>query len=158
MKYLKKWFIYETVFIIVGGSLLHFVYDLFKQNKFVGIFALKNESIFEYLKFGYKKNNFITAKAISLYSGIILVLFLVYGYTGIIGKHNVILDILIFIISVLLSQYFGFKLLTSKYQVNSLIKAIASILIVVLIILVVHFSFYPPSHSIFKDPTKTFLF
>ena len=174
MKYLKKWFIYETVFIIVGGSLLHFVYDLFKQNEFVGIFPLKNESIFEhlklliwpliffsiveYLKFGYKKNNFFTAKAVSLYSGIILVLFLVYGYTGIIGKHNVILDILIFIVSVLLSQYFGFKFLTSKYQVNFLIKDIASILIVVLIILVIHFSFYPPSHSIFKDPTKTFLF
>lgn len=157
-----------------GGSLLHFVYDLFKQNEFVGIFAPKNESIFEhlkllvwplfffslveYLKFGYKKNNFITAKAVTLYSGILLILFLVYGYTGILGKHNVIVDILIFIVSVLLSQYFGYQLLTSEYQVNSLIKVIASILIIVLTVLIIHFSFYPPSHSLFKDPTKTLLF
>lgn len=174
MKQLKKWFVYETVFIIGGGSLLHFVYDLFKQNEFVGIFAPKNESIFEhlkllvwplfffslveYLKFGYKKNNFITAKAVTLYSGILLILFLVYGYTGILGKHNVIVDILIFIVSVLLSQYFGYQLLTSEYQVNSLIKVIASILIIVLTVLIIHFSFYPPSHSLFKDPTKTLLF
>ena len=37
-------------FLFILGSLLHFAYDLSKQNKIVGTFTPVNESIFEHSK------------------------------------------------------------------------------------------------------------
>ena len=47
---LKTFEIVSTIFIIVSGILLHFLYDWSNNNTLVGIFSAINESTREHLK------------------------------------------------------------------------------------------------------------
>ncbi|QVK17553.1 hypothetical protein KHQ81_11935 [Mycoplasmatota bacterium] len=164
----KKWFIVGTIFIILFGSLLHFVYEWSGNNPLVGIFGAVNESTWEHLKLLFwpallfsiveyifldkDYNNYITAKAVSFYLGIFLIISLFYTYTGIIGENCLFMDIAIFIISVIISQYIGYKIMTSDKDVSKQVNIISLIAIVILIFAFVIFTFDPPKIPLFKDP------
>lgn len=165
---IKKWYIMGTVFIILFGTLLHFVYEWSGNNAFVGIFGAVNESTWEHLKLlfwpafifsiieyifiGKDFNNYITAKAISFYVGILLIITLFYTYTGIIGNNCLVMDISIFIISVIISQYIGYKITTANSDVSMKVNIISFIAIVLLVLAFVVFTFNPPQIPLFKDP------
>jgi len=167
MKNLKKWFIGGTIFIILFGTLLHFVYEWSGNCAFIGIFGAVNEStwehlkllfwpaiifsIFEYIYIGKDFQNYISAKVISIYVGIISIIIMFYTYTGIIGTHFLIIDILIFILSVVLSQYIGYKITTSEKILSDRITIIAIKALIVLTILFIVFTFYPPQLPLFED-------
>ena len=168
-KYADKWYIAGTVFTIVFGTLLHFVYEWSGKNSIVGIFGAVNEStwehlkllfwpllifsILEYLFIGKKYNNYVFAKAVSFYAGILLIISLFYTYTGIIGKHFVALDISIFVVSVIVCQYIGYKITISSLKVSKTIYIISLIAIMLLVTAFVFFTFNPPKIPLFKDPT-----
>jgi hypothetical protein len=159
-----------TVFIIVFGTILHFVYEWSGNNAIVGVFSAVNEStwehlkllfwpalffsIFEYTLLGKYFYNYITAKAISLYGGVLLIISSFYTYTGVIGKHLLAVDIAIFIISVMISQYIGYRITTSKAKVGQIGNMLSVIAIVVLIIAFVVFTVHPPQIPLFKDPSS----
>ena len=165
---IKKWYIVGTVFIILFGTLLHFTYECSGNNTIVGIFSAVNEStwehlkllfwpafifsIIEYLFIGKDYNNYITAKAISFYVGLLLIVSLFYTYTGIVGDNCLIMDVSIFIISVIISQYIGYKITTSNSDVSMEVNIIAIIAIVLLVLAFVIFTFSPPRIPLFKDP------
>ncbi len=167
---IKKWFILDTLFVIVFGTLLHFVYDWSGNNDVVGIFGAINESTWEHLKLlfwpafifsiieyiyiGKNFNNYVTAKCISLYLGVILIVVLFYTYTGIIGYNLLFLDIAIFIISVLISQYLGYKIINQNKDFGKSVNVISLIFIVVLAFAFIHFTFYPPEIPLFENPEK----
>lgn len=164
----KNWYIMGTVFIILFGSLLHFVYEWSGNNAFVGIFGAVNESTWEHLKLlfwpsfifsiieyyfiGKDFNNYKTAKVISFYVGLLLIISLFYTYTGVIGDNCLVMDISIFIISVIISQYIGYRITVANSDVSSKANFISSIAIVLLIIAFVFFTFNPPKIPLFKDP------
>ncbi len=169
----KKIIILEIVgflFTVLFGSFLHFAYAISDYYKPLALIAAVNESTWEHLKlafwpaflfaiiefyvFGSKNKNFLFAKLISLYSMPILIIFFFYSYLLFI-KGNLFIDIFIFIISVFLGYFIGYKILVSKKSFGKL-KWIAIILILLEIFafsLLTYFSF----HSfLFKDPITSF--
>jgi len=167
---LKKTTIWGTVFIIVVGSLLHFVYEWSGESRFIAIFGAINEStwehlkllfwpalifsIFEYLWVGNKYNNYLTARAISLYLGIFLIISMFYTYTGIFGNHFLVVDILIFVLSVVISQYVFYKIATADYSVSNTINIISLVAIILLMVAFMVFTINPPQIPLFQDPTS----
>jgi len=49
-KKLSYYCILSSIFCIILGTLLHFTYEWFNLNKFVGFFSATNESTWEHLK------------------------------------------------------------------------------------------------------------
>ncbi len=165
---MKKWYVVGTIFILIFGSFLHFVYE-WLQYDIIGIFGAVNESIWEHLKLlfwpalsfsiveytyiGHQYENYITAKAISFYLGLFLIISLFYTYTGIVGNNYLVVDILIFILSVFISQYVGYKITISNRSFNQIINFISLLGIVLIIFAFVIFTFNPPHIPLFQDPT-----
>lgn len=114
---MKKSTIIGIIFTVLLGSLLHFTFEWSGENSFVGLFSAVNEStwehlkllffplifftIFERVKYGDKRPNLITARAIGAIVGLILIPIIFYGYTAILGDNFFIFDILTFIIAVI---------------------------------------------------------
>lgn len=167
-KIIKKWFIIGSIFSLVFGTLLHFVFEWSNYNSLVGIFSPINESTWEHLKLllwpgfifmiieyfliGYKYNNYIVSKVISLLIGMSLIVILFYTYTGIIGRNNLVVDISIFVLSVIITQYIGYKLIISIKKFTILQSIIAIIILVIIIMLFTIFTFTPPKIPLFADP------
>jgi hypothetical protein len=165
----KKIIVYHilgAVFATIFGSLLHFIYEISGYLKPVAVIGAVNESTWEHLKiafwpvfifllieyFIYGKNikNFYFAKIKQLYTTPILIIVLFYGYTALI-KHNLFLDIFIFIIAIVIGYIVSYKILLwkkdfSKY--NFLIISLAIILILAFSLL----SYFPLKNFLFLDP------
>ena len=166
---IKKWTTYGIVYIIIFGTLLHFAYEWSGNNSIVGIFGSVNESTWEHLKLlfwpafifsiveficiGRHYKNYIAAKAVSFYIGIFMIISLVNTYTGVVGKNFLVLDISIFIASVISSQYMAYKIIKSKSRVGILVTIISIIAIILLVAAFVFFTFNPLQIPLFKDPS-----
>ncbi len=156
-----------ALFIIILGTLLHFTYEWLNCWKPAALFAAVNESVWEHLKLAFWPSllfavieysllgetacSFIKAKAASLYIMPAAIIILFYTYTGILGHNVLIIDILIFIISVLLGQYASYKIQTTQSPATSnCCLSIAAILLAVAAFSL--FTFYPPHLNLFLDP------
>ncbi len=155
------------ILLIISGSLLHFLYDWSNQSIIISPFAPVNESTWEHLKllffpatiitvlefFLFKHNYpFITNKIYALLLGLISIPILFYSYTFIVGTHFLFADILIFIISVLIF-WFVSKFLNYKGYNKSIAQFIFAITIfIILLIMFIVFTFYPPHCFLFQDP------
>jgi hypothetical protein len=166
----KKVLIYEivgTIFIVFLGSALHFTYDLSGKLAIVGAFSAVNESVWEHLKLAFwpsliwllieylpiKKvtNNFLTAKTLGTCVMVALIPVVFYSYTSIVGQSIFAIDITTFIVAVVLGQvvsYFFFK--KNRFSRNA--DKVALVILVVLGIAFIVFTFYPPHLPIFQDP------
>jgi hypothetical protein len=164
-------FVYELVgmvFIIVLGSMLHFTFELSGSNPVVGAFSAVNESVWEHLKLVFwpallfmfieyvllrKKviSNFALAKTAGIYLAIAIIPVVFYSYTAITGESIFLLDIATFIFAVIIGQLLSYKLLTYK-KLSESFNRISLVLLVLLGIAFVLFTFYPPQLIIFRDP------
>jgi len=157
-----------TLFIVLIGSILHF---LFKWSGYfypLGPIAAVNESVWEHLKLGFwpviffapiefiflkdklQESNFITARMIAANTIPISIVVIFYSYTAIIGTNLLIFDILTFIIAVVIGQIASYKLMVLK-QLPKYSRFISLILLVILAIIFVVFTFFPPTLPIFRD-------
>lgn len=156
----------SIIIISILGTFFHFLYDISKHNKVVGLFAAVNESTWEHIKIAltptilwsiydgyiYGRNpNYFTAKLSSLLILITFIPTIFYLYKYFTNKPIIIVDILIFYIAIILSQFSFYsiiKLQTLGFATNYL--SCISIFIV--------FGFYmvltllPIKSFIFKDP------
>jgi hypothetical protein len=155
------------VFIIVFGSILHFTFEWSGHQAAVGVFSAVNESVWEHLKLGFwpaivfaliefkylKKatNNFLVGKTVGIYLIPVIITVLFYSYTAILGESLLVIDILTFIIAVIIGQLVSYRLLTSKTLPYNLDR-ISLIALLLLGLVFVFFTFYPPHLSIFQDP------
>jgi hypothetical protein len=156
------------VFIIVLGSMLHFTFELSSSNPVVGAFSAVNESVWEHLKLVYwpallfmfieymllrKKmiNNFALAKTGGIYLAIVIIPVVFYSYTAITGESIFLLDIATFIFAVIIGQLLSYKLMTYK-KLSEGFNKLSLVLLVLLGIAFVLFTFYPPQLIIFRDP------
>jgi hypothetical protein len=164
-------FVYELVgivFIIALGSMLHFTFELSGDNPVVGAFSAVNESVWEHLKLVFwpallfmfieyvvlrKKviSNFALAKTAGIYLAIVIIPVVFYAYTTITGESIFLLDIATFIFAVIIGQLFSYRLLTYK-KLSEGFNRMFLVLLVLLGIAFVLFTFYPPQLVVFRDP------
>jgi hypothetical protein len=166
----NKVLIYEivgTLFIVFLGSALHFTYELSGKLVFIGAFSAVNESVWEHLKLAFwpsliwllieylplkkQTNNFLTAKTIGTYLMVVIIPIIFYSYTSITGKSIFAIDITSFIIAVIVGQIGSYQLL-KKNQLPRITDKVAIVILVVLGIAFIVFTFYPPHLPIFQDP------
>jgi hypothetical protein len=161
---LEHWEFTGIFFIIVLGSLLHFAFELSGYWKGMGLIAAVNESVWEHLKLGFwpaviyalieypylRENNFIIAKAIGILLIPLFIAGLFYFYTAIVGYNIVALDILIFFIAVIMGQVASYSLL--KYELLEKWNLAGLAVVVLLAVLFMIFTVYPPHVPLFQDP------
>jgi hypothetical protein len=165
-KYILKWELLGIVFIVIIGSALHFVFDLFGGWPPLAIIAAVNESVWEHLKLGFwpaliyglieyryinkLSSNFLFAKAIGilLIPAAITVLF--YGYTAF-TEHILAVDIAIFVVAVVIGQMTSYKILTTT-ALPSWTKRLGIVLLIAMLIAFATLTYYPPQLPIFLDP------
>ena len=166
------WFqIAGAIFTIIVGSLLHFVFEWSGGNEIVGILGSVNESTWEHLKllafpvilfglieyFAYGKDleNFIPVKFLSILLGMATIVVTFYTYTGILGDHYLVLDILTFVLGVIVTYTFAYRnLIAGERFTSSAARIIGVVGIIVLIALFAVFTFHPPEIELFFDGTK----
>ena len=164
-KEIKKYQIISAIIVFILGTLLHFTYNFFDENKFIGIISSINESVWEHLKLiffpmifntivgyiyiGKKIPNFLCSKTIGIITAILTMIVFFYTYSGILGKNIAIVDILSFYIIVALGEFVSYIFMINRIKCNN--KLSVAILLVILLLFVV-FTFKAPPIGIFKDP------
>lgn len=163
------WEIAGFIFVIVTGTLLHFVYNWTGQNRLAGIFSPVNESTWEHLKLlfyptllysiveyfviGNRFPNFIAAKTLGITVGMLVIVAVFYTYTGIVGQHYLWADILTFVLGVASTYAYSWR--TIHQADAGMIPQFTAILItLVLLACFAIFSFYPPHIPLFLDPVS----
>ena len=164
-KNILKLSIIGAIFVIIAGSVLHFVYEWSGENVIVGIFAPVNESVWEHMKLStfpfllfallelylLRKNlkNFWCAKAAEVYLAIIFMIAFFYTYNIFVEESILFLDILSFVIAVVLGKFVSYKILVTEKQIKGMFLSV--IFLIILISAFVVFTFYPPEFGLFKE-------
>lgn len=157
------------LFCFVLGTLLHFAYQWSGENLLVASFSAVNESVWEHLKlvfypmllmaiieyFFVKKvvNNYMEAKTIGIFISMSFIIASFFTYTGIIGTHFLIMDILIFIISIILGEWIAYRLMKRKNESTIQSKILASLITVFLLICFIVCTYTTPTVNLFRDFT-----
>ena len=171
MENIRKWQMAGAAFTIITGTLLHFVYGWFGGIVWAVIGPV-NESTWEHLKlifwpavffavaeylaYGKKTDGFIPIRVTSIITGMASVVVLFYTYSGILGRNVLVLDIMVFIISVAVMYVFSYyklrnpgKLFTMFFSSSCEVSVIAA-----MCILMVIFIYDPPEIGLFQDPVS----
>ena len=165
-KYVLKWEVSGILFVFLLGALLHFWFEWSGESRIVGLLAPVNESVWEHFKLGFwpmclfaameyrflqgQVNNFLTAKAAAIYIIPIVTALLFYGYTTITGEEILIVDILIFLVAIVIGQLTSYKLMISS-PLPQYTNFISPLFIILLALILMLFTFYPPHLPIFLD-------
>lgn len=169
MKPLKRYTIIGIVFVLITGTLAHFLYDWSKNNYIAGLFTPINESIWEHMKllffpmliysfflifrFGKTYSCITSSLFFGIITGTLLIPILFCAYTSILGRDILILDIGTFIISIIIAFCFSYKLtLSCKLEPYTLLLCV---FVCVLFLSFLFFTYHPPETQIFQDPTVT---
>ncbi len=160
--------IFGVIFTLIVGTLLHYTYEWSGSSLLLSFIAPTNESVFEHLKllmtpfllwtlneyvhYGQFMKNFIPAKTIGLIAGIVFIILFFYGYTALLGRNYLAMDIASFAISVFIA--FGLSHVLMELPVLGLfpIRLLADGCLTVLILSTVIFSVYPPRGALFDSP------
>lgn len=154
------------LFILILGTLSHFFYEWFGHKKIFALLFSVNESVWEHIKLALGptflwiiievpflgiNGSFLFAKLICLLTLIIFIPVFFYIYLAIFKKSILFLNILEFIISIALGQFFSY-LAYNYLVVSTQINYISIGFIFAIIILYLLFTFKPPRVFLFMDP------
>lgn len=157
----RNWEIADFIFIVLAGSLLHFVYGWSGERAAVGVFSPINESVWEHLKLLYfpalvfggieyiflrkRTRSLITAKAVGILIGMLFTVAAFYSYTAIAGDNFLWADIGLFVLSAAIAAY------CSYHWRNSFSGNIVGFnIMLVLFGMFVAFTFFTPDIFIFN--------
>ena len=168
MKKSKKYLVLAIIsFLIISilGTLLHFTYETSNENVIVGIFSAVNESVWEHLKlivipmlivsiYEYKflkdNNNFFFSMLIRILVGMGSIV-LIYNLGNLVFDRNIdIINISSYYISIFIAQIIWYILML-KISIAQIINNISLVIMWVIIVLFVVFTFIPPRIELFKD-------
>lgn len=168
MNKLKRYTILGFLFVSITGSISHFVYEWSGNNLILGLFFPVNESTWEHMKLSFfpmTLYSFIMEKKLkkeypcitsALPFGIITATFLIpaffYTYSGILGQHFLVLDIAVFLASVLVAfiTVYRLALSCSLSSYATTLKLLAGILAACFLC----FTYHAPDLGIFMIPGK----
>ena len=156
---------FGIIFVCALGMINHFLYNAFGNNIIVGIFTPVNDSVWEHLKllffpfmfyvaaeyflFGKRINGFLFSRFVGVMCGMIFIPLVFYAYTLLFGKSILVFDILIFILSVLISFRISTKLILNEKNQNVFLNISGIILFLGVTLLFAGFTFFPPSTPLF---------
>ena len=165
---IKTFHICGAIFTVIVGSLLHFAYEFSGSNVVIGHISAVNESTWEHLKllalpylffgcisyfvYGKEYANFIPVSIYTLLVGFVSVILLFYGYTGVLGFNVDWLNILIFVLSVLISYYCSYNWLRLGRFCDPAQKSASLMLLFLLLVCFWIFTDAPPHLGLFRDP------
>lgn len=157
-------------FIVIGGlgSLFHFVYEWTNENMIVGLFFSVNESVWEHLKLIFypaliyftaeyfiikpKTDNYISQITVSIFYAMATTISLFYIYTGILGFNVDVINIMIFLLSVIVLIIKRNKIAEEEKFKSKNAKILFIFLLVITALLFAVWSYNPPSLGIFTPP------
>lgn len=167
MKHLKHYTIIGIIFVIIAGTLAHFLYGWTGNNPIVGLFTPINESVWEHmkllffpmllyslimiLKFHRKYSCITSALCFGILVGAFLIPLFYYTYTFILNKNVFILDIGTFIASIVIAFWLSYRL-TLSCRLESY-TSLLCIMVCLLFACFLAFTYRPPNITIFQDPT-----
>lgn len=167
MKHLKRYTIIGIIFVLATGTLAHFLYNWTGNNRIVGLFTPVNESIWEHmkllffpmllysfimiLKFYHKYPCITSSLSFGILAGAFLIPLFYYVYTSILGRNFFLLDISIFVLSIIIAFWLSYKL-TLSCKLESY-NTLLIIMVCVLFVCFLVFTYHPPDSTIFQDPT-----
>lgn len=169
MQHIKGYTIAGAIFVLITGTLAHFLYEWTNDNFIVGLFTPINESTWEHMKliffpmllyallmiWKYKAiYPCITAAFLAgTLAGTWLIPVFFYTYTGILGFNLFIFDFLTFIVSVILAFYLSYHLTFScRYHGYTFFLCILTLVMIGCFML---FTYSPPSIGLFAEPSAS---
>lgn len=178
IKHSLKIFIISCIGTILLGIFAHFAYNISTNSFLIGLFFPVNESIWEHLKlvlvpftiFGITYsfilknikstlNNFWYYIATAIIISMLIIPISHYTYKIIFKTVPDFVNIIIYIVSMIISFYYLYRKLSMEHTSPNLkSKNPTGILIItILYLLFIIFTIYPPKLELFKDPiTETF--
>ncbi len=166
----KKYTYLGIPVLFLVGALFHFLYELLGQLAVVGAISPVNESVWEHSKMvvlplilwwglyylikgkdeGIDKQKWFTGALTSLVSTIIAMPLLFYFYTEAFGVESVVVDILILLVALFIGQTLGYHV----YKYGKGLPGNTALLLMLLILIVfIVYTFAPPHLPIFMDST-----
>ncbi len=151
---------------VLGGTLLHFLYDLTNKAVWVAPFSGVNESTWEHMKllfwpmfifaimqsFFFKDyENFRCVKLCGTLIGLVAIPVIFYTYNGVIGKSPDWVNIAIFFVSAAIAYFYEAKQIKSGNMSCKSPKG-SILALSVIALLFVLFTFRTPEINIFRDP------
>lgn len=169
MKNLKRYTIIGIIFVIITGTLAHFLYVWTGNNHIVGLFTPINESIWEHMKllfFPMLLYSFFmilkfrpvypcitSALCFGMITGTFLIPLFYYAYTSILGRNIFILDISTFILSVIIAFWLSYRL-TLSCQLK-FCTSLLCIMVCILFVCFLIFTYHPPDIAVFQAPASS---
>ncbi len=154
------------------ASFLHFLYDLSGRSVLGALLGSVNESVWEHMKIfsiaylvwavaellwtkpSFKA--FVWAKAVGAYSLCVLIAGFFYLYTGLLGRLNLVVDLVLGLVSAFLAHFISYKLTTSGHNHGQFFYT-GIMLLFLMFVMILCFTYYPPEADLFKDPVTGML-
>ena len=156
------------IFTSIAGVILHFLYDWTNQNTFIAAFSAVNESTWEHMKLlffpmfiyaliqrrykGKEYKNFWCVKLIGIVLGLLLIPGLYYTINGAFGMTPDWVNIAIFFVTAGICYFVETKLF--ERGINCKSQGIALLILWLIALVFVIFTFFPLSIPLFEDPTQ----
>ena len=149
------------------GVIFHFLYDWTGQIRFIGFFVPVSESIWEHLKLIFypitivslaehylckvRTPDFLCIKVRSIWLGMLSTVVIFYTYVGVWGGVIEWLNIVVYFIAMAIAYCFSCKRLIHSGQIkNTSVLCIISFVVIAILFMI--FSLYPPAIGIFTVP------
>lgn len=163
MKQLKRYMVFGICFVLLTGTLSHFLYEWTENNFVIGLFAPVNESVWEHMKLIFfpmllysfagilklRKNYPCIGSAFcfGILTGAILIPVFFYIYTCILGRNIFALDIGTFVLSTIIAFFTAYKF-TISCKLKSCTFLLYGLVIIFFICFLV-FTYHAPDLEIF---------
>ena len=147
------------------GSAFHFLYDFTGENPFAALISPVNESTWEHLKLLFFPVLFLTiieyiirrpgpsgffgGRLCGVLAGMTLIVFLFYGYSFVLGRNFLIIDILIFLVSVCFTYVLSGHLYKHFRYADGMLILLGWVLVILLFF---SFTCFPPDCFLFYPP------
>ena len=154
--------------VCIAGTVCHYVYQLTGKNIIAGMLTPVNESVWEHLKllyfpyiiytlteyfiYGRKIKGFLFSRVFGVICGMIFIPLMFFLYTSLTGKSFVFIDIMLFIISVIISFAVSLDRIVKERDAFSKRSFAAVVIIISVSLLFFGLTFYPPSTRLFSVP------
>ena len=160
------WQLWGFALTVLGGTLLHFLYEWTNEAIWIAPFSGVNESTWEHMKllfwpmllfalfqyfFFREVKDFWCVKLKGILLGLVLIPTLFYTYNGIFGKSPDWINIAIFFISAATAFIVETRLFNSEKKRTSSSNFCLVVIMIIAMTFVI-FTYATPEISIFKDP------
>jgi len=162
---IKTWHIAGTIFSVVLGSILHFVYEWSGFYPFFGLIGSVNESVWEHLKllywpflisfvaelwaYGNNTSGYFSAKAAGITSGMFFIVNAFYTYSGVIGKTFLLIDVMLFVMGAIIAYAVSYRYIKCTFNNTRRADLTGLAVLFAFAVMFCIYSFNPPDLGIF---------